>query len=34
MVLIRRVCRRPAPYVLIAVTLTLVTGVGTAVFAS
>ena len=33
MVLLRRLCRRPGPYVLIAVTLALVTGVGTAVFA-
>ena len=33
MLLFRRVRRRPAPYLLTAVTLALVTGVGTAVFA-
>ena len=33
MILLRPLCRRPGPYVLIAVTLALVTGVGTAVFA-
>src|SRR4051812_40211465 len=33
MLMLRRLRRRPAPYLLIAVTLALVTGVGTAVFA-